>query len=93
MYFHTQAALEIHPVVICDVLTGPTDERHRRLGREARMPAASAPEFSPCPLLRVAILLPLVMGLDNSSLGLGVSLLRARKATREEAPSLCNAYH
>lgn len=70
-----------------------TDERHCRLEREGRVTAASAPEISPGPLFRVAILLPLVKGLDNSSLGLGVSLLRARKATREEVPSPCNTYH
>lgn len=57
------------------------------------MPQESAPEISPCPLFRVVILLPLVKGLVNSSQGFGVSLLRARKATREEVPSPCNTYH
>lgn len=68
----------------------PADERHRRFG--GRLVVPSVPEPSPCPLLRVAGLLPLVKGLGSSSLGLGESLLRARKATGEEVPSPCNIH-
>lgn len=50
----------------------------------------SAAELSPCPRARVAVLLPLVSGLGSSSLGLGESLLLARKATGEEVPSACD---
>lgn len=50
----------------------------------------SAAELSPCTLVRVAVLLPLVNGLGISSLGLGESLLLARKATGEEVPSACD---
>lgn len=75
------------------VLTGPpTDVRHRRLGGCCRLAVPSGPELSPCPLLRVEDLLPLVKGLGSSSLGLGESLLRARKAEGEEVPSPCNTY-
>lgn len=73
------------------VLTGPpSGERHRRLGGCCRVAVPSARELSPCPLLRVAVLLPRVKGLGRSSLGLGESLLRARNATGEEVPSTCN---
>lgn len=54
-----------------------TEERHSRLG---------GPMLSPRALLRVAGLFPLDKGLDSSSMGLGESLLRDRKATGD-APS------
>lgn len=49
--------------------------------------APSVPELSPCPLVRVADLLPRVKGLGSSSLGLGESLLRERNPTGELVPS------
>lgn len=73
------------------ILTGPpSDGRHRRFGGWWRGEAPSAAELSPCTLVRVAVLLPLVNGLGISSLGLGESLLLARKATGEEVPSACD---
>lgn len=63
------------------------DEKHMRLGVCCGLAVPSAPELSPCPRLRVAGLLPLVKGLGISSLGLGESLLRARKPTGEEVDS------